>query len=399
MHKPRRGRGAASAFGLALVSMLVLGAFAASAAQASPTWHIDGAEYSGEESVAWSGGSTTFKAENGWEITCTAMSGTSTISKGTSSSGTLTFSSCTVAGGPKCVVKPLSLSFNGEPVEAAGADYEKLSTSAEWTIENCAIGGPKESVSGTIAGLIGEEAVHSSRAFSHANDVATGSSGLSFYGHSWDVTTGADTTLSGSHKGSRYGTGGAWAPSKESHWTVAGSGFYGEESIALSKAGAVTLTNAGGKTLQCETSEGTGLKILGGDESSGQITLKKCAFPEYPKCLLNSKSTTNIALGTSGYIGRDLFSIARERVDVGGSLKLSTFYPEGCPQTGTLTISGSIAATLSTNGIALKKVFEKKAESMTGAPGLLIGAEAWSLAMELETTLSGGNSGKALGVS
>jgi hypothetical protein len=187
--------------------------------------------------------------------------------------------------------------------------------------------------------------------------------------------------------------GTASASFEEPVWAINGEEFFGKESIKLSKAGPVTLTNEEGTILKCESSEGSGLAILNGEESSGQLVFKKCAFPAYPECILNSKNP-NITLTTNGWMGRGNFSLLGEWVGVSGTLAL---WGE-CPFYGTMPIGGSLGAALSTNGIAVKKKFERKAEALMGASGFEIDGEPWFVSMEIETILSGANAGKALGI-
>ncbi len=383
----KRRRGLASALGLSLLAMLALGAFGASAAQAAPQWHVEGSVFEGSETVSWASvGTATLKSATGSEVSCKELTGTSTVTGGNTDSGTITLSKCSLVGLPACTVEPVKFPFTGSLASGGSYGYEKLITSSVLKITACAWATSFE-LSGSIGAQIGEELFQSGRSFSKASDEAAGATGLG----SWRLTANANSTLTGSHKGSRFGTGGAWVPEETLTWTVGGAKFLSpaEESIQVSKVGAATLTSPEGEQMQCAVAA-SGLKIFGSHQSSGTITFQSCKMTTNPACVV----TKSVPLSTAGYIGYDEALAKRERVDVSGGV----FGSNGeCPfEKGVVT--GSIAATLSQNGIALKKKFESKAETLTGAPGLLIDGARWKVSMEVEETLSGANAGKALGV-
>ena len=138
LKKPRRF---GSAIGLALAVTLVLGAALASAASAS-TWHIDGAAFSGEESVKWSGGPIKVSRPAwGTTISCGTVSGTTKIKESSKSTGTITLGSCAVEGNPYCTVKPLKLNYDGYLVDSGGQAYERYKVFGWWWIGGeCALG-------------------------------------------------------------------------------------------------------------------------------------------------------------------------------------------------------------------------------------------------------------------
>jgi hypothetical protein len=388
----RRRGGSVSAFGAVLAGMLVFGALLASAAQATPTWHINGTAFSGSESTSWSGGPTTFKdAWNTRQINCTAMSGTTYINSSNADTGELIFSGCSVVGAPECVVNPLTMSVSGSFNASSEPVYETFTIgSSKWVIENCALA-QWYTPSGTFKAKVGEEAVSSSRTLSGNN--------LTIMGSGWSISSRVAAKMTGVNAGKKFGAGGAWGPwvpFESAKWTIGGTKFTGSESIALSKAGAVTIKNkVTADVISCGWSQGKSLTISGGQFSSGQLNLQGCSLPAYPSCKVSKEE---ISLTTSGYIGRDeIIGKVRERLDLSGTATFSGSCPEVIGE-GALPVGGSIAATLTSNGSALKKAFTSEAEKYAGgAPGMRIDGGGWSVTTEIEAVNSGANSGKALG--
>jgi hypothetical protein len=117
MQKQRGGRGLVSAFGLALVAMLVFGALAAGAAQASPTWYINGKTLAerGETKAAQviSGGTLSLEVPN-WNVTvsCGENLGSGYVVGQSGGDVNLTASNCGVVGNPACEVDPIEMGLN-----------------------------------------------------------------------------------------------------------------------------------------------------------------------------------------------------------------------------------------------------------------------------------------------
>lgn len=114
----RKGRGFASAFGLALVAVLACSAFVASAAQASPAWHIEGktlAERGETEAPSeLVGNSVTFDMP-GWgvEVECSESFGWGYLVGADEGNLNLTAFNCTVPSSPKCnVTSPIHMQLD-----------------------------------------------------------------------------------------------------------------------------------------------------------------------------------------------------------------------------------------------------------------------------------------------
>jgi hypothetical protein len=112
----KRRRTGHSVFGLALVSMLVFGALAASAAQASPQWHKNGKTLQelglSQMPINQSGGSLSLEVP-GWELTVDCTSGGVGHAVGASSGSMhLDTNQCSVKHFEKhCEVSPMSFDF------------------------------------------------------------------------------------------------------------------------------------------------------------------------------------------------------------------------------------------------------------------------------------------------
>jgi hypothetical protein len=118
-----------SVFGLALVSMLVFGAFAASGAQASLGWHVGGktlAELGKTEAPVGYSGSTLSIEWPDWGLTvnCEKISGSGTISGVSGGVASLTADKCSVPDAPPCTVPPMKLWMHLGLVEKEGVVTE-----------------------------------------------------------------------------------------------------------------------------------------------------------------------------------------------------------------------------------------------------------------------------------
>lgn len=390
----RRGR-RVPAFGLALAAMLLLVAATASAASAS-TWHIDGATFSGEESVSWSGGPIKISRPVwGVTISCGTVSGTTKIKKSSESSGTITLGSCAVEKSSACTVKPLSLNYEGYLVDSGGQAYERYNVSGKWTITgtSCTLTEQPEVV-GSIAAAVGvPDAVKSPRVFSTAAESATGASGLHFIGGYWKVSGEAQQSLAGVNTGKDFGIGlgGTWVPVAPATWTIGGSPFSGSEEIAWSKGTEPITLSTSAVTVKCtESSTYEESEISGGDESVVEVLLSKCGIATAPACTVAS-----IPLTFDGrQLGYDEEGDVLEKADVSGQWAMAG---TGCPFTGTKPISGSVGAALFPEGTVLRKYLGAVEDHDVKALGLRVNGETWHLNPIVSSTLIGANAGEEFG--
>ncbi len=390
----KRRKAGASAFGLALVAMLVFAAFGAGAAQAS-TWHIDGNTFSGEESVSWSGGPVAISNQSwGITISCGTVSGTTKIKESSKSTGTITLSKCAAQGLPQCEVQPLKLNFNGSLIDSGGQAYERYDASGNWTIKgaNCSlIESSNAYIAGSIASAVGvPDAVHSPRIFSAAAESATGASGLLFNGGSWKVSGEAQQSLAGKNVGKDFGTGvgGTWKP-EAATWTVGGKAFAGTEEIVWSEEpSTVEIERSdGGLKVACEGSVSVTADISGGDDSSAEVILYECGIASAPGCYVG-----NVYLTLDGQIGKEGLDVF-EKADAGGEWEM---WGTGCPFTGKKPIGGSVGSLLySEGGMTFLRYFVGEiTDSAVKAIGLRVNGETWNLYTETSVSLSGANFGK-----
>ena len=178
-NKQRKSRG--MVLGLALTAMLAFGALSAGAAQAVPTWHINGTPFLGEETfeaestgifqIDVPGLGVTFNCEVGGTASSNAIFG------GSEGEATLSFSECKAKNAPKCKAKPLLLPADSELVQVAGVVYEKfhLNEESRWDLQYCGLHGSFE-ISGSLAARVGPEAVEPTLTFSQAAMKAAGTS-------------------------------------------------------------------------------------------------------------------------------------------------------------------------------------------------------------------------------
>jgi len=390
MSKRRKAR--SSVFGLALVAMLAFGVIGAGAAQAF-TWHIDGSQFLGKESVAWSGGPIQFK-NNTWNATikCNSVEGATQIQESKYSTGTLTLGSCSVQGLSACTVKPLKLGVTGQLMGSGWQAYERYNTSGIWTItgSQCTLAG-EFTVYGTIAAEVGFDSVNATRSFTRDAELATGASGLQFYGDPWQVTGAATASLSGGKTGSEFGAGVSAWPEFPATWAVGPEEFFGEEEIAwLEESDPVQIKNAAGTvTINCDMAYGGSMSIFGGDRSSiGEMTFEECSIASAPKC-----SVVPPALSADGQIGLSEGFVV-ERLEVSGSW----LFAGECPVSGNSEVSGSIGAQLYPEPNAMYKVFSSNAEMRARATGLHFKGQTWRVSTEVGAFLSGANYGEEFGL-
>ncbi len=392
----RRGR-LVPAFGLALVAMLAFGGLIAGAAQAAPTWHINGTTFTGEAGVSWSSGPVTLSvpAMPGWEVTCTSVSSSNAkIKESTKSSGEVTFSSCT-APQMHCTVEPLHLSFTGVISGPVGAqDYEKLNAGGSWNLhgEACFFEG-LGSIGGSTAAAVGAEAVSSSRTFSSTAESTTGATGITYGGFKWKVSGQAATALTGTRYGQKYGTGfggqEAWTPEATATWTVAGKAFSGTESINVVE-GSINITNpATGVKIECKEPYGGGT-IMESNRDETYFASEACQIPSIPTCTVGF-----VWLAWSGQIGKESGKVY-ERFDLRPAPTEIIMEGSGCPYTGG-EINGSIGAYLHSEGINNKASFSQEATKVVRGSGLEFNNEIWYLTSDLGLALWNTNKGKAFG--
>ncbi len=393
----KRRKAGASAFGLALVAMLVFAAFGASAAGAS-TWHVEGNSFSGEEGVSWSGGPVSIANQSlGFTISCGSVSGTTEIKESSKSTGTITLGSCAVANMPQCKAQPLNLNFNGYLVDSGGQAYERYNVSGKWTINGTGCYSfESPQIEGSIAAAIGiPDAVNSPRVFSAAAESATGASGLHFAGSwQWKASGEAKASLSGKNAGKDFGTGvgGTWKPAPAS-WTVGGKAFSGTEEIAWSEAPTsieIEKTN-GSLTIRCKGLVNLESGISSANRSASAVVLYGCAIATAPKCTVSDSE-----LSLSGQIGGVEGGIF-EKVDLRGTVEMSGI---GCPFTGVREIGGSVGAYLESHGTSISKWFiGELVDPVVKGTDLRLNGESWYFnAEELQASLSGASKGKAFGV-
>jgi hypothetical protein len=151
MSKLKKLRG--SAFGLALVAMLAFGAFAASAAQASPVWHYKGKtlKEAGLSKVAYTidNGVLTFETGWGFTVSCADTVGWGYLEGESSGTGTIAGYECelqdfedvcAVAPSPVTISVKLGLKAGGKTgvIETFTPTYTTM-TSLEMSGEECSL--------------------------------------------------------------------------------------------------------------------------------------------------------------------------------------------------------------------------------------------------------------------
>lgn len=397
--KHRRARDGASAFTLALAAALACCALVASAAQAAPTWHIDGGKYTGEETASWSGGPIAIVNEEwGATINCNSLSGSTKTKEGQYSTGTITLSSCSVFENPYCIVEPLQMSVTGTLIgPATGQAYERYNTGGKWVIKDkgagCALEG-SYTVYGTIAAAIGTDAVKSARSFTPVAEKATGASGLQFYGDPWKVSGEATASLTGAHSGDEWGTGvgGTWTPEYGAVWMLNSEEFLGNEDVGAPGEvyDSVQIKNAAGTaTVDCELFVHEGGEISGGDQSESYYSAHGCSIASAPKCEVES-----LWIHVTGQMAFDNYFV--EKLQVDGEWFMSG---TGCPFTSFQNVDGTLGAYVVPNtAYQVFKMFEPEPEEVTKATGLHVGNEYWHVTTEAESVPIGPNQGHEFGV-
>jgi hypothetical protein len=191
MSRSRKAGG--SVFGLALVSVLVFGAFAASAAQASPVWHKNGKTFKelgiSEVGTVLTGGSLTIEVP-GWDTTINCKQNFGTGHLVGESSGTMHIEAreCGVANMEKsCKVGPLSFVFNLGLVGGGKTGTIETFTPYYSEMEELEITGtycPLEDLifplmyeAGSMGAEVGAESTHLSLTGLPANQIEAGVSG------------------------------------------------------------------------------------------------------------------------------------------------------------------------------------------------------------------------------
>lgn len=201
----RKGRGLASAFGLALAAMLVLGAIVAGAAQASPVWKIGGKTLaekgiSQEEFIS----EGTFKIESPslkLEILCSETASGYIIGK-SELEEKISFTNCKIPHGEACKVEPSNTDWlKGTSDELLSKDIYSEGWKAFMSIHlvgvECPLTGFFEEVKGGIfLPQYGPEAAK----------LAVTTSGTAHYGKELLTFSGTSTwRLTGINKGKAFG--------------------------------------------------------------------------------------------------------------------------------------------------------------------------------------------------
>jgi hypothetical protein len=396
----KSARGPASIFGMALLVMLVFGVFAATAAQASPAWRVDGSSFTGEETIAWANSPVEFKQSgSGATIKCsTITTGATKIHGNTETDGWMAFEGCELVGNKLCGVELGGFFVHGQLSEVGGHIYEKYTvpkaneTEVWWEFYgSCGALEGEHQVKLSLAAEIGPEAVNLNHTFSHKAEEETGATGVSWTGGgTWTASGSATTHLTGKNVGKKYGPG---APTPV--WLVNGKEFTGVEELA-GTGGPVEITQPSlGSTISCGSLSAIGI-ISGGHEGSTNLTFSSCVVKGTNKCVVEPLTlkahTALLWLGGKVY---ETYTPAS-----GGSFANNwKITGSPCGLAGEYSVGGSFAAEIGPEAVNSTRTFSSKINEAVGyTNGLSWAGNGWFINGSVSVHMVGAKTGQKFGV-